>query len=217
MRTVIVDKIASVTQACGLGARGARRHRQHPCRGRRGGGRRDPDQQVELQPARADERPHGQGAQGRHRRRRARPPQGAVRLLGPCAQRASSRGRRHPDAQHRRRAGHLRLGQPRQGQAVRLPRARRACCSSRTWASASACRRGSAYQQLDMDATLDTARRARGGAGRHLHGGRQDRRRLRHHQPHAPSRPAASTPSRPPASRCGATSWRWRMPARAIR
>ena len=30
----------------------------------------------------------------------------------------------HPDAQHRRRARHLRLGEPGQGQAVRLPRAR---------------------------------------------------------------------------------------------
>ena len=33
------------------------------------------------------------------------------------------------------------------------------------------------------------ARRAGGGARRHLHGGRQDRRRLRHHRAHAPSRP----------------------------
>ena len=85
MRTVVVDKIASVTQACGLRQRGARRRRQHSRRGRRGRGRRDPHQQVHLQHARADQRPHGQGRQGRHRRGRARPSQGAVRLLGPRA------------------------------------------------------------------------------------------------------------------------------------
>ena len=52
--------------------------------------RRGAQQQVHLQHARADQRPHGQGRQGRHRRRRARPPQGAVRLLRPRARVASS-------------------------------------------------------------------------------------------------------------------------------
>ena len=45
------------------------------------------------------------------------------------------------------------------------------------------------YAQLDYDATLDTQRRAGGGAGRHLHGSRQDRGGLRHRRAHAPSRP----------------------------
>ena len=83
--------------------RGARRHRQHSRRGRRGRGRGDPHQQVHLQHARAHQRPHGQGRQGRHRRGRARPSQGAVRLLGPRAREREAR-RHHPDAQHRRRA-----------------------------------------------------------------------------------------------------------------
>ena len=124
-------------------ARGARRRRRHPRRGRRGRGRRGAEQQVHLQHARAHERPHGQGGQGRHRRRRARPSQGAVRLLGPRAREREAR-RHHADAQHRRRARRLRLGESRQGQAVRLPRASAACCISRTSASASACRRASA-------------------------------------------------------------------------
>ena len=85
--------------------------------------------------------------------------------------------------------GHLRLGHPRQGQAVRLPRAGRGAAVSRIWASASACRRASATGRSTSTRTLDTARRAGGGAGRHLHGSRQDRRRRRHRRPHAPPRP----------------------------
>ena len=103
MRTVVVDKIASVTQACGLLARGARL-RRHPRRGRRGDGGRGAQQQVDLQHPRAHERPHGQGRQGRHR---GRAPSvtarrcSATRVMCPSAVQAR---RRHPDAQHRRRA-----------------------------------------------------------------------------------------------------------------
>ena len=89
MRSVVVDKIASVTQACGL-SHEVRIVRRDPRRGRRGGRGRGAEQQVHLQHARAHQRPHGQGRQGRHRRRRARAPQGAVRLLRPRA-RARSR------------------------------------------------------------------------------------------------------------------------------
>ena len=67
MRTVVVDKIASVTQACGLGNEVRVATDEHSRRGRRGRGRGDPHQQVHLQHARAHQRPHGQGRQGRHR------------------------------------------------------------------------------------------------------------------------------------------------------
>ena len=128
----------------GLRARpGAAALERHPGRGRRGDRRRDPQQQVHLQHARAHQRPHGQGRQGRHRGRRARAAARAVRLLGPRAEFAQAR-RCDPDAQHRRRHGHLRLGDRRQGQAVRLPRARRGAAVPVSRASASACRRASA-------------------------------------------------------------------------
>ncbi len=155
MKTVVVDKIASVTQACGLGHEVRIAPTDIPRRGRRGRGRRDPHQQGQLQHAGADQRPHGQGQQGRHRGRRARPSQGAVRLLGPRARDAQGR-RHHPDAEHRRRARHLRLGQPRQGQAVRLPRARRRAAvplSRRAHRRAGA---GIGIRKLDYGATLDT-------------------------------------------------------------
>ena len=140
MRSVVVDKIASVTQACGL------RHEVRVATDN------IPAEEgvvvvVEVLTNKSTyntlELTSGRMAkveQGRHRRGRARPSQGAVRLLGPCAQEREAR-RHHPDAEHRRRAGHLRLGEPGQGQALRLPRASAACCISRTWASASACRR----------------------------------------------------------------------------
>ena len=68
MRSVVVDKIASVTQACGL-SHEVRVSARDPGRGRRGGRGRGAEQQVHLQHARAHQRPHGQGRQGRHRRR----------------------------------------------------------------------------------------------------------------------------------------------------
>ena len=83
MRTVVVDKIASIAQACGLSHEIRVATSDIPLRGRRGTGGRDPEQQIDLQPARADQRPHGQGVARRRDRRRARPPAGAVRLLGP--------------------------------------------------------------------------------------------------------------------------------------
>ena len=104
-------------------ARGAHR-RRHPRRGRRRGRGRGAQQQVDLQHARAHQRPHGQGRQGRRGRRRARSPPGAVRLLRPRAA-ALQPG----DIIQMLNIGGV-LGvcdsdQPGQGQAVRLPRARR--------------------------------------------------------------------------------------------
>ena len=124
MRTVVVDKIASVTQACGLGNEVRVATDNIPSEEGVVVVVEDPHQQVHLQHARAHQRPHGQGRQGRHRRGRARPSQGAVRLFGPRAREREAR-RHHADAQHRRRARRVRLGESRQGQAVRLPRHRR--------------------------------------------------------------------------------------------
>ena len=45
------------------------------------------------------------------------------------------------------------------------------------------------YKPLDYQAPARCARRARGRARRHVHGGRQDRGGLRHHRAHAPPRP----------------------------
>ena len=63
--------------------------------------------------ARAHQRPLISSARA-HRRGRARPQEGAVRLLRPRAR--AWPGRCHPDAQHRRGAQGVRLDQPRQGQ-----------------------------------------------------------------------------------------------------
>ncbi len=60
--------------------------------------------------------------------------------------------------------------------------------TSPTSASASACRRGSA-QARSIPTRARHARRAGRGARRHLHGSRQDRGGLRDHHPHAPPRP----------------------------
>ena len=63
MKNVVVDKIASIAQAAGLGHE-LRRDQRHPLRGRSAAGRRDPDEQVDLQHPRAHERPHGEAARG---------------------------------------------------------------------------------------------------------------------------------------------------------
>ena len=70
------------------------------------------------------------------------------------------------------------------------------------------------YKPLGLRRRAGRARRAGGGAGRHVHGGGQDGGGLRHHRAHAPSRPHRSMPSRRRASLCAATSWRSRIPAR---
>ena len=189
MKTVVVDKIASITQACGLSHELRVATTDIPVRGRRGAGGRDPEQQVDLQPARADQRPHGQGHEGRRDRRRARPPPGAVRLLGPHARSRSSAGDIDPAAQHRRRARHLRLGEPRQGQAVRLRACSAACCSSRSSASASACRRGSA--------TAGSTRRRR-----------STRTACRSSRSPAPAwKPARPPRPAPSSAACGTAAW----------
>jgi hypothetical protein len=185
MRTIVVDKIASVTQACGLGARGAHRHRQHSRRGRRGRGRRGADQQgtyntLELTSGRMAKVNKGDIVVGALGHRKA--------LFGYSGHVPEKRqGRRHhPDAEHRRRARHLRFGQSRQAASRSTAACSASCCSSPTSASASACRRAPAT----ASSTTTPARhpgRAGGGARRHLHGSRQDGGRLRDRQPHAPS------------------------------
>jgi hypothetical protein len=152
MRTVVVDKIASVTQACGLSHE--IRIAGHSLRGRRGAGGRDPQQQVHLQHRGADQRPHGESGARRHRGRRAGPSQGAVRLLGPHSRDAQA-GRCDSNAEHRRRAGHLRFGHSGQGQALRLQGVGRGADLPLSRASASACRPRSGYKALDYDAALD--------------------------------------------------------------
>ena len=73
------------------------------------------------------------------------------------------------------------------------------------------------YKALDYDAPLDLARRAGGGAGRNLHGSRQDRRRLGHHRAHAPPGPGGGCLQGHRAFPCAATSWRSRTRARDAR
>ena len=169
------------------GARGARR-RRHPVRGRRGGGRRDPQQQVHLQHARADQRPHGQGRQGRHHRRRARPPPGAVRLLGPRARVAWRRATSSRCSTSAACSGICDSVNPDKGKpfdcrvlgvVLQFPVSRRAHRRAGARRLRSARPRRAARH----------ARRAGRRARRHLHGSRQDRRGLRDRRAHAPSRP----------------------------
>ena len=176
MRSVVVDKIASVTQACGL-SHEVRVAAEIPAEE----GvvvvvevltNKSTYNTLELTSGRMAKVGKGDIVAGR-----ARAPQGAVRLLRPRAREGQAR-RHHPDAQHRRRAGHLRLGQPRQGQAVRLPRARR--CAHLPLPRRAHRRAGARRRQAPRPGRAPRHRgRAGGGAGRHLHGGRQDRRGLR--------------------------------------
>ena len=210
MRSVVVDKIASVTQACGL-SHEVRIVDGHSCRGRRGRRRRGADQQVDLQHAGADQRPHGQGRQGRHRRRRTRASQGAVRLLRPRAARPCS-----PATSSR-----CSTSAACSASATRSIPTR----ASRSTAACSACvlhfpylgerigvpaRVGHKRARLRREARHP--RRAGGRARRHLHGSRQDRGGLRHHQPHAPPRARRrclqghrrfAAPRHPGDGRCG--------------
>ena len=217
MRTVVVDKIASVTQACGLRQRGARRHRQLPAEEGVVVVVEVLTNKSTLQHARAHQRPHGQG------RARATSSSGALghrkALFGYSGHVPDEREarRHHADAEHRRRARHLRLGESRQGQAVRLPRASAACCDFPYLGERIGVPARVGYRQLDYDATLDTQRRAGRRARRHLHGGRQDGRRVRDHLAACGIAASSSTRSRRRAFPCAATSWRSKMPARATR
>ena len=184
-----------------------------PVRGRRVDRGRGAEQQVTLQHARAHERPHGRGQEGRRRGRRARPSQSAVRLFGSPAHRAEA-GRHRATAEPRRRGRHLRLDQSRR-------------TASRSTAACSACVLDFPYlgqrvgvparvsaEPLQTDVPLTTARRARGRDRRHLHELGQDRRRVRDREPVPAQRTSSSTRSSRPASRCAATSSRWRTRAR---
>ena len=155
MRTVVVDKIASVAQACGLSHEMRVATSDIPCEEGVVLVVRDPEQQVDLQQLELTSGRMAKVEKRRRHRRRARPPPGAVRLLGPRARDASRPGdivqllniggvlgicdSVNPDRASRSTAG-----------------CSAACCSSRSSASASACRRASATAQLDYDAPLDT-------------------------------------------------------------
>ena len=136
--------------------RDPRRHRRDPVRGRRAGRGRDPEQQVDLQHARAHQRPHGQG------RRRATSSSARSAIARRCsATRATCpRALKPGDILQLLNIGGV-LGicdsvNPRQGQAVRLPRARLRAAISRTSASASACPRACRPSRSNLDAPLDT-------------------------------------------------------------
>ena len=153
-KTVVVDKVASIAQACGLGHELRIATTDIPC-----------EEGVVLVVEVLNNKSTYNTLEltsGRMAKvSRATSSSARSAIARRCsAIRATSRegqGRRHPPgAEHRRRARHLRLGEPRQGQAVRLRACSAACCSSRTSASASACRRASATSALDYDATLDT-------------------------------------------------------------
>jgi hypothetical protein len=214
MRTIVVDKIASVTQALRPGTSCASPPDDIPAEE----GvvvvvevltNKSTYNTLELTSGRM-----AKVVEGRHRRRRAGPRKALFGYSGHVPK--SRQGRRHhPDAEHRRRARHLRFGESRQGQAVRLPRARRrAAVPVPRRAHRRAGARG--LPPLDYDATLDT----RGVpvvalAGTCMEAGKTAAAcaivsRMRH-------RGSWSTPSRPPAFRCVVTSSRWRMPARATR
>ena len=216
MRTVVVDKIASVTQACGL-SHEVRVSAGHSRRGRRGRGRRGADQQVHLQHARAHQRPHGQGRQGRHRRRARSAIARRCSAIRATCPRAVKPGDIMQMLNIGGVLGIVRLGESRQGQAVRLPRASAACCISRISASASACRRASA-----IASSTSTRSSTRSGvpvvalAGTCMEAGKTAAA-VRHHHAACAIAASSSMRSRPRASRCAATSWRWKMPARATR
>ena len=71
------------------------------------------------------------------------------------------------------------------------------------------------YKAAGLRRRARRARRAGGGARRHLHGSRQDRGGLRPSSRACAIAAWSSMPSRPPACLCAATSWRSRIPARA--
>ena len=113
--------------------------------------------------------------------------------------------------------GIVRFGEPRQGQAVRLPRHRRRAAlpvSRRAHRRAGARRLSPARLRR---ASSITQRRAGGRAGGHLHGGRQDRGRVPPSSRACAIAASSSTRSRRRAFRCAATSWRSKTPARATR
>ncbi len=187
MRSVVVDKIASVTQACGLGHE-LRISAGHRLRGRRGHRGRDPDQQVDLQHAGTDQRPHGEGRRkgdivvGALGQRKAlfgysghvpaerSSPATSSRCSTSAASWASAT-RQHPDKgkPFDCRVLGVVLQFPYLGERIGVPGARR-------------------LPGARLRCAARCARRAGGRARRHLHGGRQDRRRRRDHSPHAPPR-----------------------------
>ena len=176
MKTIVLDKIASVTKSVGL-KREVRLTNGDPVRGgdRHRGARAH--RQEHLQPDRAALRAHGAGQARRHRRRLPRPSARPLRLLREASG-APRPGRRRPPAQSRRRAGDLRLGESGPREAVRVRSARRGAHLS-------------GARRAHRAPGADRWRAAAGGAGarleghsgrrhgRQLHELRQDRRRLR--------------------------------------
>ena len=185
MKTVIADKIASIAQHLNL-KRELRVSADIPCEegvviAAEVLNNKSTYNQLELTSGRM-----AAGQEGRHRRRRARPPEGAVRLLGTPPGDAG-RGRHAAAAEHGRRHRRVRLHQcqlraalrcPGAGRGARLPLPRRAHRRAGADRHGEArCRAGPRHPG-----------RAGGGHRRHLHELRQDRRRLRHREPAAAPR-----------------------------
>ncbi len=186
MRSVVVDKIASVALAADLGQE-IRVSDEIPCEEGVLDRGRSAEQQVALQHDRAHERPDGRGEEGRRRRRRARPSQGAVRLLRPSADRAQAR-RHRAAAESRRRDRHLRLDQPVARRAVQLQGAR---LRARFPVPRAARRRARARLERAAEprrAARDARRAGRRDRG-HVHELGQDRGRVRDREPFQAQRP----------------------------
>ena len=214
MRTVVVDKIASVTQACGL-SHEVRISPDIPCE--EGVvlvveilNNKSTYNTLELTSGRMAKVSRGDIVVGALGHRKA--------LFGysghiPAVPEA---GRRDPDAEHRRRARHLRLGDPGQGQAFRLPGARRGAdlpLSRRTHRRAGEGRLQAARLR-PRASTCAACRSSRSPAPAW--------RRARPPRPRRSSRACAiaassSTRSRRPAFPCAATSSRSRTPAPGAR
>ncbi len=211
MKSVVVDKVASVTQACGLGHE-LRISTDIPCE--EGVvlvveilNNKSTYNTLELTSGRMAKVARGDIVVGALGHRKA-----LFGYSGHLPSRAG--GRCDPVTQHRRCAGDLRLGNPRQGQTLRLPRAGRRPAVSlprRAHRRAGARRFQAARLQCAAQHAGHPSRRTRG----YLHGGRKNRRGLRDRLAHATLWARLSMPSRRPVCRCVATFSRWKTRARA--
>ena len=186
MRTVVVDKIASVTQACGL-SHELRIAADIPCEE---GlvvvveilNNKSTYNTLELTSGRMAKVARGDVVVGALGHRKA--------LFGYSGHipRDAQTGRCHSNAEHRRRPRHLRFGDAGQGQTLRLQGAGSRADLPVSRRAHRRARQGR-LQGAGLRRRAQRARSAGGGARRHLHGGRQDRGGLRHHRAHAPPRP----------------------------
>ena len=144
MKSIVVDKIASVAQHNEIGAE-LRLSADIPCEEGVLVAVRVLNNKSTLQHARAYLRAHGNSDAGRHRGRRARPPQGAARLLRDIC---PTRLRSATPSRYSTSAAYSASATPRTRTSGRPSTARcwaRSCISPSS-ANASACRRGSARE-----------------------------------------------------------------------